>query len=97
MAGTCWGMRGVFFFSFFFSPRFSLLRGKLGERGGGRWDEGEGEVVLLRTALGRPRAGVNWGENGVEDLIYLDKLPTLKERLIAVYKTKDYILHCHPS
>ena len=32
-------------------------------------DEGEGEVVLLRTALnGRPRAGVNWGENGVENL-----------------------------
>ena len=32
-------------------------------------DEGEGEVVLLRTALnGRPRAGVNWGKNGVENL-----------------------------
>ena len=30
-------------------------------------DEGEEEVVLLRTALnGRPRAGVNWGKNGVE-------------------------------
>ena len=30
-------------------------------------DEGEGEVVLQRTALnGRPRAGVNWGKNGVE-------------------------------
>ena len=30
-------------------------------------DEGEREVVLLQTALnGRPRAGVNWGKNGVE-------------------------------
>ena len=30
-------------------------------------DEGEEEVVLLRTALnGRPRAGVDWGKNGVE-------------------------------
>ena len=64
MAGTCWGMRGVFFFS----PRFSPYSVGSPRRGvvEGR-DEGEGEVVLLRTALnGRLRAGVNWGKNGGE-------------------------------
>ena len=63
-AGCCC----FFFFLFFFLSVFSWLRGKPGER----WwkiETREGEVVLLRTALnGRPRAGVNWGENGVENL-----------------------------
>ena len=63
MAGTCWGMRGVCFF--FFPPPFLLTpweaRGegwwKVGTRGKGKW-----------SCCGRPRAGVNWGKNGVEDL-----------------------------
>ena len=47
-------------------PKWPAPVGVCGESGGG-WDEGEREVVLLQTAPnGRPRAGVNWGKNGVE-------------------------------
>ena len=57
------GYAGCFFFPPFSpysvgSPGRGVVEGR---------DEGEGEVVLLRTALnGRPRAGVNWGKNGVK-------------------------------
>ena len=61
------GYAGVFF-SFFF-PVFAYSVGSSGRGVVEGRDAGEGEVVLLRTALnGRPRAGVNWGKNGVEDL-----------------------------
>ena len=59
------GYAGCLFF--FFPPVSPHSVGSSGRGVVEGRDEGEGEVVLLRTALnGRPRAGVNWGKNGVE-------------------------------
>ena len=54
---------------FFFFPVSPYSVGNSGRGVVEGRDEGEGEVVLERTVLnGRPRAGANWGKNGVEDL-----------------------------